>query len=254
MTNSPEHSITVLFIDDEATNLEAYKMNFRRDLNVRCALNTTDARAILNFEQIDIVVSDQRMPGITGVEFLAEIKKSHPDIMRILVTAYSDIQAVIQAINEAAVFNYLTKPFQPAELLAQIERAYLFNSAQKERELFLKRSEHMFEISQNAVVLFDSNGKILDVNPSMVTLLGYPKVEFKYLGMSEILMDSMALLQNTVNGHIDPRPVPLLLKTQDGRLLNCEIAAKHISTTKGGIANYQAVILGHTVVSSKLAG
>jgi len=254
MSNQGTQKITVLFVDDEPANLASFKMNYRRELNVRTAQNANDAIAILEFEQIDVVVSDQRMPETTGVEFLTQIKEKHPHIMRILVTGYSDIQAVIDAINKAGVFNYLSKPFEPEELLAQINKAHQFNSAQLERDLFLKRSEHMFAVSQNAVVLFNAKGIILDVNPAMIELLGYPAVEFKYLGMGDLMIDAESLFNNTVNDLIDPRPFPLLLKRQDGRLLNCEIAAKHISNNQNGVANYQAVILGHTVVSHKLTG
>ena len=68
-----------------------------------------------------------------------------------------DKSAVINAINKAQVFNYVTKPFQPEELLAQIERAHEVKLTRIQRDLFLKRSEHLYEVSQNAVVLFNSS-------------------------------------------------------------------------------------------------
>ena len=81
MNTTQEEKINVLFVDDEQVNLDTYKMNFRRTLNVRTALSAAEARKILEFEVIDVVVSDQRMPETTGVEFLTRVREQWPDVV-----------------------------------------------------------------------------------------------------------------------------------------------------------------------------
>jgi PAS domain S-box-containing protein len=242
---TPDHfnTITVLFVDDEEENLKAYRTNFRRDLNVLTAMSAHSAFDILEFEKVDVIVSDQRMPDKTGVEFLAEAKAKYPEIQRIIVTGYSDIEAVVGAINKAQVFNYLTKPFTPEELLAQIKKAHRLNVAELERDIFSKRSEHMFRVSQNAVILFDELGSILDVNPAMESLSGYEKSEIKHIGMADIMIDAEKMFLQAESATIDSRPQPFILKKRDGGIANCQIVVEHIAEDHKARKQYQAIIL-----------
>jgi response regulator RpfG family c-di-GMP phosphodiesterase len=116
--------IKVLYIDDEINNLTAFKASFRRIFEVHLAENADEGLKILNENQIEIILSDQKMPGKTGVDFFEEIKQSHPDPMRILITAYSDIESIIDAINKGSVYRYIAKPWNNYELQLTIENAY----------------------------------------------------------------------------------------------------------------------------------
>lgn len=246
MNEELSDKITVLFIDDEEENLKAYRTNFRRELNVLTAMSAHSAFDILEFEKVDIIVSDQRMPEKTGVDFLAETKEKYPDIQRIIVTGYSDIEAVVNAINKAQVFNYLTKPFTPEELLAQIKKAHRVSLTKMERDLFAKRSEHMFRVSQNAVVLFNEHGTILDVNPAMEELSGYQKSEIRHIGMADIMIDAEKMFLQAESATIDPRPQPFILKKQDGGIANCQIVVEHIANDNSNRKQYQAIILEYS--------
>lgn len=243
MNTDQTDKITVLFVDDEEENLKSYRTNFRRELSVLTAMSADSAFDILEFEKVDVIVSDQRMPETTGVEFLAKTKELYPAIQRIIVTGYSDIEAVVNAINKAQVFNYLTKPFTPEELLAQIKKAYRLNQAELERDLFFKRSQHMFRVSQNAVILFNEHGAIIDVNPAMEGLSGYQKAEIRHIGMADIMIDAEKMFLQAESAVIDPRPQPFLLKKQQGGIVNCQIMVEHISNDRKGLKQYQAVIL-----------
>jgi len=116
--------INILYIDDEVHNLNAFKASFRRTFNVFTAESGKDALPILETEDIHIILTDQRMPNMTGVEFLASILDKHPDPIRILLTGYSDLTAVVDAINKGQVYLYITKPWQEEELRQNLEKAF----------------------------------------------------------------------------------------------------------------------------------
>lgn len=78
---------------------------------------------MLDNPDLKVIISDQRMPGMKGVEFFAEIKETHPEPIRILLTGYSNLQDVIAAINDGEVYRYLTKPWEAAEIRAVINQA-----------------------------------------------------------------------------------------------------------------------------------
>lgn len=117
-------SINVLYVDDEVINLKAFQANYRRIFNVFIARTAKEGEKILEDETIQVVLSDQRMPEVTGVEFFESILKKHPDTIRILITAFSNIQAVIDAINKGNVYRYVTKPWDKDELQSIIQNAY----------------------------------------------------------------------------------------------------------------------------------
>jgi len=114
----------ILFIDDEQPNLIAFKATFRRKFNVLIASNGKDgAEVIEHHPDVKVVISDQKMDGETGVEFLERMKKSHPDIVRIIITGYTDHDAMNDAINIAHVFRFITKPWKEIDLTKTIESA-----------------------------------------------------------------------------------------------------------------------------------
>ncbi len=114
----------LLIIDDEVEITKALTRQFRRDYNVFSTTNAEEGFAILERENIQVVLSDQRMPGMTGTDFFSKIKDKYPDALKLLLTGYSDIEAVINAINEGQVFRYVTKPWDPAELDSIVKEAF----------------------------------------------------------------------------------------------------------------------------------
>jgi len=100
----------VMFVDDEQRVLTSMRALFRRDYNVHLANSGDEALALLESQDMDVIVSDQRMPGMTGVDVLKACKQRAPRAMRILLTGYADKDAIAASINEGEVFRYLTKP------------------------------------------------------------------------------------------------------------------------------------------------
>lgn len=106
----------VMFVDDEKRVLTSMRALFRRDYNVHLANSGNEALELLEKQDMDVIVSDQRMPGMTGVDVLKECKTRAPRAMRILLTGYADKDAIEASINEGEVFRYLTKPCAREEL------------------------------------------------------------------------------------------------------------------------------------------
>ncbi len=134
-----KNEISILYIDDEVNNLVAFKANFRRDYKVFTTEFVDEALTILRENKIQIVITDQRMPSKTGVEFLQDVIKEFPEPIRILLTGYSDIEVVIDAINKGQVYRYISKPFNDMELKINIENALEVYNLRKENKDLLQK-------------------------------------------------------------------------------------------------------------------
>lgn len=146
--------IRVLFVDDEVHNLEAFKATFRRDFEIFVCLNVTEALELLNHQEIDVILSDQRMPGITGVEFFEMILEKKPDVMRILITGYADINIVVDAVNKGKIFKYIQKPWNNEQLKNSILEAY---QVYKDQLLIKKDLEDLKEVNEQLEFLARQN-------------------------------------------------------------------------------------------------
>src|ERR1700744_6406732 len=124
--------IKILYIDDEPDNLTGYKANFRTEYRVFIAENTVLAiEHLQKHPDIRVIFCDQRMPGKTGVEFFEEIRTIFPHPIRILITAFTDIEATISAINRGNIFRYIRKPWIQQDIISAIEEGnkfYIANS------------------------------------------------------------------------------------------------------------------------------
>jgi response regulator RpfG family c-di-GMP phosphodiesterase len=135
------NKITILYVDDEMNNLISFKAVFRIKYHVLTAISGEEAIKILKNNLVDIIITDQRMPNMTGVEFLESILNDYPDPIRILLTGYADMNAVIDAVNKGKIFHYLTKPWNEEELDMTITRAYdVYRSRMEEKEMTQKLS------------------------------------------------------------------------------------------------------------------
>ena len=108
--------LSVLFVDDEERVLKSMRAMFRKEFNVLLANSGAEALRLLQDHDVDVVVSDQRMPQMTGVEVLREVKERNPACVRILLTGYADLKAVEDSLNEAEVSRYLMKPCPQNEI------------------------------------------------------------------------------------------------------------------------------------------
>jgi len=128
---------TILAVDDEVFNLETLKRTFRRDYEIFTALSGEEALDILTQQDIHIVITDQRMPVMSGTDFLKIVAEKYPNTIRIILTAYTDINDLIEAINTGLVYKYVTKPWQPQDFRLTIQRASDHYQAEKSRRQLL---------------------------------------------------------------------------------------------------------------------
>ena len=123
-TTNQDRPHNLLIIDDEIDIIKALERLFRRKYNVFSTTSPQEALRIMEREEIQVVLSDQRMPGMTGVDFFTRIKDMYPDTMKLILTGYTDIESVIGAINKGQVFRYVKKPWEPDDLDMIVREAF----------------------------------------------------------------------------------------------------------------------------------
>lgn len=136
----------ILVVDDEDEILQSLRRLLYPEFEVHITQNPLEGLEIFRRRPIHVVISDQRMPQMTGAQLLSQMQEEQPQIMRMLLTGYADIQAVIDAVNEGRIFRYLAKPWEPEELLANVRQACAEHRqfAVRERLLYDVRS-HILE-------------------------------------------------------------------------------------------------------------
>jgi signal transduction histidine kinase len=130
---------SILYLDDEEQNLISFQALFRRQYNVFTTTSAHEAVDILNNNDIQLIFSDQKMPEVSGVEFFETILPDFPHPVRILLTGYADIEAVIDAINKGQVYRYVAKPWDANELAICVENA--LEKYRREQELLSKSND-----------------------------------------------------------------------------------------------------------------
>ncbi len=138
-------SIKVLYLDDEENNLKSFKASFRRDYDVYTALTSEKAFDIVKSVKPQIIFSDQRMPVTSGTEFFNALRQIFPDPIRILITGYTDVEDIIEAINKGHIYRYITKPWSEHEIRVAIENALdLYNTRRRLNQKMseLEKSNH----------------------------------------------------------------------------------------------------------------
>ncbi|MBU4334490.1 MAG: response regulator [Candidatus Omnitrophica bacterium] len=156
--------IKVVVLDDEQNILESLeRLFFKEDFGVFTTTDHKEAMKMLEKEKIKLVMSDQRMPDITGVEFLKQVKEKYPDVMRILITGHTDIQSAEDAINFGGVYRFINKPWNSDELKGAVRQAIkhydlvienrnLFDSTKiknEELEILNRKLKSMYEVQKD---------------------------------------------------------------------------------------------------------
>lgn len=129
----------ILYIDDEDNNLKAFKASFRRDFEIYTVSDANEAYRLLDEIEIHVALADQRMPQVSGVDFFEKIQKKHPDVVRILITAYTNSQTIIDAVNKGKINQYVVKPWDPQNLKNIIDSSY--EAYRVKKELKIKNEE-----------------------------------------------------------------------------------------------------------------
>lgn len=128
----------ILYVDDEESNLQGFKSIYFREYNVITAISGKDALSILEKEEVQLIITDQKMPEMTGVEFLTKVEPKYPDPIRIILTGYSDIEVIIEAINGVGIYRYLTKPWDVNEMDMVIKQGIETYGLRRDNKMLLK--------------------------------------------------------------------------------------------------------------------
>ena len=138
----------VLLVDDEYDVLSAYRRNLRKDFVIFTAANGADALDILREnDEFALVITDYRMPKMTGIELLAQVQEKYPDTVRIIITGHADLQLAIDAVNKGNIFRFLTKPLPTQDMHAVItDSVELYRLKTSEKELLNKTFKGIINI------------------------------------------------------------------------------------------------------------
>ena len=161
---------TILIVDDEVDVLESLRHLFHRQYRVLTATGAVEALGLLDRNEVHLILSDQRMPGMTGDAFLGEARRRYPEAIRMLFTGYADIQAIIEAVNQGNVFRYVSKPWDPDQLVATLKEAGEVYDQLSEREALLAD----LKSHEERCVAFDDQvrrGQAGDVDPAVAAKL-----------------------------------------------------------------------------------
>jgi len=126
---------TVLVVDDEVRSLETLQRILDDDFDVKTAEDPAAARRVLETEWVQIILCDQRMPEITGVEFLKQVREQWPEVIRMIISGYTDSEEIIRAVNEAGIYHFVTKPWHPDSLLLLLKNAAELFELQRKNEI-----------------------------------------------------------------------------------------------------------------------
>lgn len=136
----------ILYVDDEEHNLVSFRAAFRQHYHIHTAASAREGMHVLRDHPIHVLITDQRMPEMTGVQFLEAIIPEYPNAIRMILTGFSDIEAIIKAINTGRVYRYITKPWDENELKMTIDSAIAYYSLQqRNRELVDELHEKVVE-------------------------------------------------------------------------------------------------------------
>ena len=126
---------TILIVDDEVRSLEALERTLYEDFDVLTAKNTAEAEHLLADNWVQVILCDQRMPEETGVAFLTRVRDRWPDVIRIIISGYTEADDIIAGLNEAGIYHYITKPWQPEKLILTLKNALEMFELQRQNQL-----------------------------------------------------------------------------------------------------------------------
>jgi excisionase family DNA binding protein len=151
----------ILYVDDEEKSLKYFTRAFGDKFKILSAANASDGYRLLeqHRDEIALLITDQRMPGEKGVEFLQRARQLHPTAIRILTTAYSDFDVAIEAVNSAAISKYVTKPWDIPQLESILKEACEFFTAQRDRDLLVEAKPEL----QQETLVTDRSAKSEDL-------------------------------------------------------------------------------------------
>lgn len=238
----------VLYVDDESINLRLFKISFKENCDITTSESGEDGLRLLKENcRFDIIISDQRMPGMSGTQFMIEAKKILPQSKYILLTGYTDIEALEKAINDVGLWQYVKKPWEPSNLKFIIENAFSSLKTEQENKIIssaLEKSEERLNLALNGtnVGVWDLDLKTSQIyfSPTWKEMLGYEMDE---------LDNNLKTLESLIHPEDYEKSITHLNKYKTGAISKYEIEYRlkhkngdyiHILSRGRGIKNNQS--------------
>lgn len=201
----------ILYVDDEVDNLIAFKAVFRRTYDIDVANSAEEALSLVADQTYSVVISDQRMPNTTGVEFFEQLRSVQPEAIRMVLTGYSDLNAIIDAINKGNIYYYISKPWKAKELQLIIDKAIeTYELRENYRALEKENVLAQFKILRNQInphFLFNSMnilGSLIHLDPDKAVEFTrmFSKLYRKVLELKDEAVISVAEELEFVNAYL----------------------------------------------------
>lgn len=241
-----DKKITILYLDDEENNLTSFKAAFRREYKIFTTTTAQEAVRILSDNEIHIVISDQKMPNISGVEFFELIVQDFPEPIRMLLTGYADIEAVIDAINKGQVYRYIAKPWNETELQMTINNAYETFVSRRQ----LKKKNEELEKAYNELEKFVYSASH-DLRAPLVSVLGVIKLaraespdakSMEYLEMIEQSVGKLdGFVQNIINYYQNRKKEEIIVPINFDSLAD-EVMSHHSHAEGASVVEFRKTI------------
>ena len=166
---------TILIVDDEPDILDSLALSLELDYDVLTANSGAEGLELLKQNQVALIISDQRMPKMTGVEFLAQAQELSPDTVRMMLTGFADFDAIIEAINQGQIYRYISKPWEPADLEIDIRQAIERYAIQASLDRRMKELQALCDIGAAITSTLDSEEVIRKILEGVVHALGFDR-------------------------------------------------------------------------------
>ncbi len=158
---------TILYVDDEESNLRIFRMAFKREYKVLTALGGKEAIQMLRENDIQCIITDQKMPEMTGTELLEKVLPEFPDVIRMILTGFADIEAIVKAVNKCGIYRYITKPWDKGEMRLTLDKALETYDLKKDKANLIKELEeinHTLEdkVAERTEELAEANKRLMD--------------------------------------------------------------------------------------------
>lgn len=179
-------SASLLLVDDEPHVVRALQRALRPDgYQIHVAHSGSEALALVREHSPDLVITDQRMPGMSGSEFLIEMRRTHPEQVAIMLSGYADVQDIVSAINDGKIYQFLSKPWDTTVLRNVVRQALRLAEEARQNALLMSVQENMLD----ACLTLDPQGYVLTTNDTALRLLGFSKEVLQGTNISRLWSD-----------------------------------------------------------------